>query len=233
MSYNAEICLAMPRVKMKEVHLQTTQPIETLYEDDELIAVHKPAWYLVHPSYEARDALDVLSTLKVRGLAPIHRLDRQTSGILLLSKNPEFTQQLQAIWPSERVEKRYLAYVYGRPPYEFEAKRALTDLETKTKKEACTVFKTLEYFEKGALVEARIFTGRRHQIRRHLSHLGHHILGDRMYGKGRINNWARSQGLERLFLHSHSLVFWHPFLKKKIVLDCPLPKDLSLFLSQR
>lgn len=236
MSYNARIRLAMPRVKMKELERSKVKGVETiqvLYEDDGLLVVHKPPWYMVHPSSEAPRAKDVLTTLNRPMLAPIHRLDRQTSGILVFSKSPELTREIQKIWSSPQIQKSYLAYVYGNPPGEFESHRELTDAKNGVKKSAQTSFKTLQYFSKGALVEAKITTGRRHQIRRHLSHLGFHILGDSMYGKGRINQWARDNGLSRLFLHAHHLILWHPLLKKSLTIECPLPEDLSSFLSQR
>lgn len=226
----------MPRVKKKEkvkVPLERLVTIDLLYEDENLLIVHKPPWLMVHPSREAPRAKDVLTLLKRPQLAPLHRLDRQTSGVLAFSKSPEFTKQMQKIWSGPKVQKSYLAYVYGSPPLEFASDRELTDSKNGIKKKAYTSFKTLQYFHKGALVEAKIRTGRRHQIRRHLSHMGLHILGDSMYGKGRINQWARANGLGRLFLHAHHLVFWHPVLKKNLTIECPLPEDLSSFLTQR
>lgn len=228
MSYNAKKRLAMPCVKMKEV-----QDIQVLYEDEGLLIVHKPPWFMVHPSSQAPRAKDVLSFLNKPNIAPVHRLDRQTSGILVFSKSAELTREIQKIWSGPQVQKTYLAYVFGQPPLEFFSNKELTDAKNGRKKMAHTSFKTLAYYPKGALVEAKIATGRRHQIRRHLSHLGLHILGDSMYGKGRINQWARENGLERLFLHAHHLSLWHPILKKTLEVDCPLPEDLSRFLAQR
>lgn len=213
--------------------LKTKAIIDVLYEDEHLLAVHKPPWYLVHPSLEAKETRDVLSELKTKNLAPIHRLDRQTSGLLLLSKNSDVTREIQKNWHTQKVQKKYLAYVYGRPLEKFESRRPLSDQKSGLKKSAHTSFQTLKYFEKGALIEAQIYTGRRHQIRRHLSHMGHHVLGDRMYGKGRLNQWAKENGLPRLFLHAHSLIFWHPKQRKEIKLHLSLPQDLQNFLSQR
>lgn len=205
------------------------------YEDEYYVILEKPAWTLVHASKEAPAAQDMLQTIRrFNGefLFPLHRLDRQSSGCLVFAKTAEAAAKLQAIWHGPEVTKTYTCYVYGCPEQKFVSQRELTNKRTKTKQTAETHFKTLEYYDKGALLKACIKTGRRHQIRRHLSSLGHHIVGDRMYGKGRINKWAQELGLERLFLHATQLELVHPYSHRSIVVHSPLPNELQSFLDK-
>ena len=126
--------------------------------------------------------------------------------------------------------KEYIALVRGTPPDEFSSDRPLTG-SSGVKREAHSSFERLASFDRCSLVRARITTGRRHQIRRHLHHLAHQIIGDTQYGKGRINQYHRdTYGLPRLALHAHQIEFEHPHGDETVSVTCPLAADLREYL---
>ncbi len=211
----------------------STAPLEILHLDDSLVAVSKPGGLLVHRTRISRDRVFLLQTLARqldRTLYPVHRLDRAASGILVFGLTSGDARLLHSALKADSARKEYLTLVRGTPPDSWESTRPLTG-RTGTKQEARTTFTTLAGFFRLSLLRARIYTGRRHQIRRHLHHAAHQILGDTTYGKGRINQFFREEyGLPRLFLHATTLSITHPRTGQVLTLQCPLAEDLRAFL---
>ncbi len=216
-------------------------PIEILYQDSDLIAANKPGGLLVHRSRESADQVFLLQMLREQlntYVNPVHRLDRAVSGTILFAYDTDGTRAVQERLVAEDCVKEYLALVRGEPAEKGFCDRPLSDKKG-TKKEAYTeyerllVFPPLDFIRGLTLLKVRIKTGRRHQIRRHLSHIHHHLLGDTSYGKGRINTEFRERyGLPRLFLHSYRLNIRHPASDERMEIRCPLAKDLADFIAQ-
>lgn len=163
---------------------------------------------------------------------PIHRLDGGTSGCLVFALSSESANLLQQQLQEDSAVKRYIALCKGHLPQEGRFDRQLTG-ENKIKKDALTLFKLIQTFNGLSLLDVQIKTGRKHQIRRHLSFEGHHIVGDVNHGKGWFNRKYREEyGFHRLFLHCHRLEFIHPVSKVGVVIDCPLPAELTELLDQ-
>jgi tRNA pseudouridine65 synthase len=201
--------------------------IEVVYEDDELLAVNKPAGLLVHRSAIAADEkVFLLDQVREQVGAPVflaHRLDRATSGVLLLAKSRDMAAELGRQFMARSVEKSYLAIVRGWPEAEGTIDYALPDSrERGPRKPALTrwrVHATVsvpivlgKYPEQRyALVEAFPETGRYRQIRKHFHHVSHHIVGDTSHGRGDHNRlWRTHFGVHRLLLHAWRLTFVHP-----------------------
>lgn len=201
--------------------------IEVVYEDAELLAVNKPAGLLVHRSAIAADEkVFLLDQVREQVGAPVflaHRLDRATSGVLLLAKSREVASELGKQFMARAVEKSYLAVVRGWPEAEGTIDYALQDSRDRSpRKPALTRWRTLATVElpialgkypqqRYALLEARPETGRYRQIRKHLHHVSHHIIGDTSHGRGDHNRlWRIHFGVHRLLLHAWRLTFTHP-----------------------
>jgi 23S rRNA pseudouridine1911/1915/1917 synthase len=215
-----------------------------VYQDPDLLAVAKPAGLCSHPAHPGQDSAltQVCALLEGSGASPVlqHRLDRDTTGLLLFALHEESNQSLYRQFSERRVEKSYLALVEGRPPSLFSAEdrlksgargRTLVDSDGQ---EAHTDFTTLAYGDGAALVEAHPRTGRTHQIRVHLAAQGFPLLGDALYGGALFFKTASSPlAIPRHLLHAHRLRFHHPRTGKPMLLECPLPPDffpvLSLF----
>ena len=218
-----------------------------LYEDDWLVAVDKPPGMAVHGgSGIALGLIELLraSRPQARFLELVHRLDRDTSGVLLIAKKRSALTALHAQLREGRVDKRYLVLVRGPWP---EAKRTveapLHKFSTRagerrvrvegTGRPAATVFRRERTWSRQApplaLLEAELKTGRTHQIRVHLAHIGHAIAGDDKYGDFAWNRELAHQGLRRMFLHARRLTFAHPASGERLTIDSPLPKDLAAF----
>lgn len=220
------------------------QGIHVLYRDDHLVAVSKPGGMPVHHSKEHRDASVVLlQTVRDqlgRRVNPLHRLDRPTSGIVLLTFQNADTAAFAEALSRDDTEKIYVALVRGRfPTGRTPVDRPLTNKTSGKVQDARTDFTYLRCVQLGdrfgvaSLIEARLHTGRRHQIRRHVSHLRHQILVDSNYGKGAINRYCRNElGIPRLFLHAARLELTHPLTEQRLVIECPLPPDLADPLSR-
>lgn len=205
--------------------------LSILWRDDRLIAIHKPAGWLVHrtglDAGETRIVLQALrSQLGGRHVWPLHRLDKGTCGVLLLAMDAEMARHMGQAFADGRVHKRYLARVRGWLQGSVEVDHPLRPDEAAADaplQPAVSRFGTLAHWElpggadprypasRCSLVWGEPLTGRRHQLRRHLKHLSHPILGDATHGKGAVNRWWASQwGLQRLWLHAQSLRFDHP-----------------------
>jgi len=211
-------------------------PIRIHHQDERIVVVEKPPGIHVHRTHLSPDR-DVLLT-RVRDqlgrhLHPVHRLDRATSGLLVFALDPTTAASLQEAWSTAAVEKEYLALVRGTAPAEMVSERPLTRREDGVRQDARTEFRSLGTDRGFSLVLASLRTGRRHQIRRHLAHEGHQIVGDTTYGKGGINRWLREEhDLPRLLLHAHRLTL--PRAEADgvpLTLRSPLPEDFSRFLT--
>ncbi len=224
---------------------------EILYEDEALLALNKPAGMAVHGG--SGISLGVIEALRqirpeARFLELVHRLDRETSGVLLLAKKRSALTILHAQLRGEaktRADKRYIALVKGQWPDEKRhvrlrlAKYVIANGERRVAVdedngvEAHTVFSRMENFADATLLEADIRTGRTHQIRVHLTHLGFPILGDDKYGDFPLNKSiaaARNGGLKRMFLHAHFFATQHPLTGLHLEIRAPLPSDLEHYL---
>jgi 23S rRNA pseudouridine955/2504/2580 synthase len=216
--------------------------LPVLFEDEWILAIDKPAGIAVHGgSGVAHGVIESLRSMRpdARFLELAHRLDRDTSGILLIAKKRSALTGLHEALRSRDMDKRYLAGVAGRFRNERQRVRlALAKRDTAEGKrvsvsesgqEAETVFHLVERRDEASLLEAELLTGRTHQIRVHLAHLKHPVLGDDKYGDFELNKSLRKQGLKRMFLHAAKLGFDHPVTREKIQLESPLPPDLRRF----
>jgi len=200
--------------------------VTILYQDDHIVAVHKPAGMVVHRSRESRDAVTCLSATRDqvgRHVFPVHRLDRGTSGVLVFGLTSEIAAALQKKWTDGSTCKTYFALVRGWAPEEGKIdKPLLAVLDDPVSRGAVTEWKSVAQFElpievgafpttRWSLLRVRPLTGRRHQIRKHLHSISHPLLGDSIYGDGRHNRAARAfLGVHRLFLTAKSLELDHP-----------------------
>jgi 23S rRNA pseudouridine1911/1915/1917 synthase len=209
------------------------------YEDEHLLVVDKPAGVVVHPSAGHRSGTLVHGLLahaisgggEAERPGIVHRLDRDTSGLLVVARSDEAHRRLQRLLRKRGIEREYLALVRGRPRsqhgrIEGAIGRDRTDptrisLDTATPREAVTNFDVLELLPGHALLRVRLETGRTHQIRVHLAAIDLPVAGDSVYGV------PRDLGLERQFLHSSRLAFDHPFTGKGVEAESPLPADLD------
>ena len=177
---------------------------------------------------------------QARFLELVHRLDRDTSGVLLVAKRRPALVALHEAMRTRAMDKRYVVAVAGRFRNELQrvrlalAKRTLADggkhvSVSEAGQEAETVFRRLERCAAASLLEAELLTGRTHQIRVHLAHLRHPILGDEKYGDFELNRRLRKEGLKRMFLHARSLAFAHPISGEPVRVESPLPDDLAAF----
>jgi tRNA pseudouridine65 synthase len=222
------------------------EPLTVLWRDEHLIAIHKPAGWLVHRTgLDAGETRFVVQTLRDqlggRHVHPVHRLDKGTCGVLLLALHVDAARAMGEVFMRHAVEKRYLALVRGWAPAAVEVDHPLRPDDTPPDtpaQPAHTRVRRLAGIElaeaaeprfpttRASLVEARPLTGRRHQIRRHLKHLAHPIIGDATHGKGPLNRWwAERLGRQRLWLHAWQLDFVHPLTGQPMALRSPLGWD--------
>ena len=201
-----------------------------LHRDDDLLAVDKPSGLAVHRGW-AQDgvvAMSLARDLAGRRVYPVHRLDRGTSGVLVLALGPEAARRMAQAFESGRVRKRYLALVRGIPPAGGVIDHPIPRSPGGPRVPAVTRFRTLATFERYAWLEVVPESGRLHQIRRHLKHISHPLIGDVRYGKGEHNRLFRCRfGLHRLALHAAELRLPHPATGLELVLQAPLPGDLA------
>lgn len=228
-------------------------PLTVLYRDDFLIAIHKPSGLLVHRTVldwrETRFALQILRNQIGQHVYPVHRLDRGTSGVLLFALNSDISRAMAKQFEAGTVEKRYWAIVRGHTQESGEIDHALTrqkdDVDflgqtvIQTSQEALTRYRLLATAEipvqvdrypssRYALLELTPVTGRRHQLRRHLKHISHPIIGDATYGKGRHNRlFAERFDCARLLLTCRTLTITHPISGNLLQFAAPLDPDFA------
>ena len=243
-----KISLNLPEVKKNEI-LPLNFPLKIWYEDENIFVVEKPSNMVTHPAYGHYDdtlvnvllSLNIpLSTYQGKERAGIvHRLDKETSGLLVIAKDEETHQFLSRQFAERKVQKEYLALVWGSlPKDEVEVVAPLRrDLKNRKKicvdksgREAKTVFQSVDNLKFISLVKGIPKTGRTHQIRVHLAHIKHPIVGDFLYG-GHLENGVPSDIIKkyvkesgRFFLHAHKIVFEN-IKGKKIEVVSPLPQD--------
>lgn len=241
----------------KEAAPSTIQPeaiaLNIIYEDPAILVVDKPAGMVVHPAFGHHSGTLVNAILAhcddlsgiggVQRPGIVHRLDKDTSGLLVVAKTDQAHQSLVAQFKGREVEKVYLALVHGRvkdseglidlPIGRDQAHRKKMSTRGSRGKDARTTWRVLENYRQTTLLEVRIETGRTHQIRVHLSTSGHPVVGDSLYGgirnSGNIDDKIRAllRGMRRQALHAASLSFLHPLSGERIVFSSPLPPDMA------
>jgi RluA family pseudouridine synthase len=207
-------------------------PLEVVYRDEHLIAINKPAGVPSHHGW-ARDVRPALQRVRDQIgqlVYPVHRLDRATSGLLLFALSSEVARDMQAALAA--ADKRYLALCRGREATLTRVDHPLAREPGAARREAVTDFRWLGSFERYGWYEARPRTGRTHQIRRHLKHVSHPIVGDVRYGKGEHNRLFRERfGIQRLALHCHRIALLHPRGDHRIELLAPLDREFLRLLA--
>ena len=224
----------------KEIGLKAQDiPIDVLYEDCDIIVVNKPKGMVVHPANGNPDGTLVNAVMAIckdslSGIGGeirpgiVHRLDKDTSGVIIVAKNDKSHIALSEQIKNHEVEKTYIALVKGfvkeneatiNMPIGRSTKDRKKMAVNKNGKNAITHFKVIERFKNYTLLEVKIETGRTHQIRVHLSEIGYPIVGDVVYSNGR-NEW----GIEGQCLHAKSLKFKHPITCKEMFIEAPLPE---------
>jgi 23S rRNA pseudouridine1911/1915/1917 synthase len=210
------------------------------YEDEHLMVVDKPAGVVVHPAPGHRGATlaEALKGRAAGGPDPeragvVHRLDRDTSGLMVVAKSEEAHRALQRMIKAREVEREYLALVEGSvdadsgtidaPIGRDRANRTTVSTRTDKARAAVTHFEVVERLPRTTLLRVRLETGRTHQIRAHLAAIGHPVCGDRPYGGG---DCGKRIGLDRQFLHSARIVFMHPKSGHTVVCESKQPADL-------
>ncbi len=215
--------------------MNEASPLALLYRDEHLVVVDKPSGLLVHRGWgdDERVALTLARDAVGAYVYPVHRLDRGTSGALAFALSPPVAAALHRAFEAGEVDKRYLALVRGAAPAQGFVDHPIPRREGGPRVEARTSFRLVAVSprERCSLVEARPETGRLHQVRRHLKHAGHPVLGDANYGKGVLNRHYRdAYGLGRLALHAASLAFAHPATGAPLRVEAPVPPDLGRVL---
>ena len=215
--------------------------LKILYRDDDLVAIDKPDGVLVHRTRLARDHVFVMPLLRDqigRLVYPVHRLDRATSGVMIFALRPDMAAALVDSFTARRVTKQYLAVVRGHIEPAGRVDHPLRELDGEVAREAATRYERLAIAEipvavgtypcaRCSLVVAQPETGRGHQIRRHLKHLAHPVIGDTQHGDGRYNRLFRERfGLYRLLLHAWRVSFPHPRTGTVLNVDAPLPDEM-------
>jgi 23S rRNA pseudouridine1911/1915/1917 synthase len=220
-----------------------TASFEVAYEDQHLLVVDKPAGVVVHPArgHSAGTLAQALAGRAAGGEEPwragiVHRLDRDTSGLLVVAKSDSVHRALKALLAQRRLRREYLALVDGHPPARtgtidapigrHRRDRKLMSIDSEDPREARTHFEIEQLLPAAALLRVVLETGRTHQIRVHLAAIGHPVCGDPQYGtRGRF-------GLARQFLHATRLAFKHPVTGAEVDVSSPLPDDLVAALDR-
>jgi 23S rRNA pseudouridine955/2504/2580 synthase len=217
-----------------------------LWEDEGLVIINKPSGIAVHGGSGINfGVIEIFRHLRpdARFLELVHRLDRDTSGCLMIAKKRSVLREIHVLLQQHQITKLYWALVQGRwheDQHTVSASLLKNRLRSgermvrvsKEGKPAVTLFKALEYFKQATLIEARLQTGRTHQIRVHAAHLGHPLAGDEKYGDKLFNKSLREIGCKRLFLHAYQLHFILPSKAKTITVTADLPKELQKVLKQ-
>jgi len=249
------VTLEMPEYRAHEV-LPEPIPLSVIYEDAHLVVLNKPPGLVAHPApgnytgtlvnallhhYGSLPSADPDNEAKGRDRAGIvHRLDKDTSGVMVIARTPEALRSLSAQFKGRVVKKHYTALVagvikkgsgtitvaIGRHVKE----RKKISVHTHSAREAITAYKVKERYKDATLVEVEIKTGRTHQIRVHMAHIGHPVLGDRAYG-GKAAR-AGTGGLDRQMLHAETLSLLHPDTGHPMTFTAPPPADMAAVIGQ-
>jgi len=238
--------IRIPPVRVAERGATVPAPhfkLPVLFEDEALLAIDKPAGIAVHGgSGVAHGVIESLRSMRpeARFLELVHRLDRETSGVLLVAKKRAALVALHEALRTRAADKRYLVGVAGRFRNELQrVKAALAKHQaadggkrvavSEGGQAAETVFRRLARGAEFSLLEAELLTGRTHQIRVHLAHLKHPVLGDDRYGDFELNRRLRKEGLKRMFLHAASITLAHPITGEVLAIEAPLAPELERF----
>ena len=232
---------------------QEAEILEILYRDDYMVAVNKPSGLLVHRSpidkHETAFALQILRDQIGQYVTPVHRLDKPTSGVLLFALNAEIAKKLSEQFHANVVEKEYIAIVRGYTEEEglidhplkqmLDTKAQKKQGITKEEQEAQTEFERIATVElpyavsrypaaRYSLVKLLPKTGRKHQLRRHMKHIFHPIVGDTKHGRGEHNQLFREKfDCHRLLLHAQKMTFKHPVSQEKIVIEAGMDEKFE------
>jgi len=238
--------LSAPKTDTPSEHLQKLITNTILYEDDGLLIINKPSGMAVHGGSGIN--FGVIET--IRALRPqakflelVHRLDRDTSGCLLIAKKSSVLKELHELLRTGDIQKCYLALVQGYWPkhlHEVDAPLKKNILQSGERmvfvqndgKQSLTEFNVVQRFSEVTLIQAKPKTGRTHQIRVHAQHAEHPVVGDEKYGEKKFNKHMRKLGCKRLFLHASQLIFTLPTSGKDISVKAELPEDLQKFLDK-
>jgi 23S rRNA pseudouridine1911/1915/1917 synthase len=246
--------VAVPAPAPAEAQAQDI-PLAILFEDEHLLVVDKPAGLVVHPAAGNLDGTLVNALLHhcagrlsgIGGVARpgiVHRIDKDTSGLLVVAKTDRAHEGLAKQFAAHSVERAYAAVVAGRPlPPAGRIEGALARSTANRQKmaivsdgrgkRAVTHFRTVQPLLDAALVECRLETGRTHQVRVHMTSIGHPLLGDPVYGRTRPTHREALQqlGFARQALHARTLGFFHPATKEKLTFESPIPPDIQELIS--
>lgn len=220
--------------------------ISILYESPSCLVINKPRGVTVHPAKQTKSEVTLIEKLrkelKYKNLELVHRLDKETTGCLLVAKNPEVLAFLKKQFKDRTVKKIYLAIVAGVP----REKKAMIDspigrslvkrmkmslFKTGKSREAITVYEVIDSADDVALLKCEIKTGRTHQIRVHLASLGHPVLGDKTYGNDFSRAVSEKYGVQTMQLHAQKLEFASPETKGSVQVEAPTPEDFHDRLS--
>ena len=252
-----EITFLPPEPPSKEI-LPEEIPLNVIYEDDDLIILNKQAGILVHPARGNThgtlvNALAFYSNELSSGLGEfrpgiVHRLDRNTTGVMIVTKKDTAQWKIAKQFETRQVNKTYLAIVHGTPELNADRIKAALGVHPKFRekyairpeigKEAITFYEVIEAFRGYSLLKMTPKTGRTHQIRVHLAHLKHPIVADDMYGGKLVYQWQLEDSeavvqkpvIDRVALHAFSLEFRHPATEKIVKFEAPLPDDMQYML---
>jgi len=237
------VALTPPRVPDAAAPLAQRMPLSVVFEDEDLIVIDKPAGLVVHPGAGVPDRTLMNALLAhapalagVPRAGIVHRLDKDTSGLLVVAKNVSAQAKLAAQLADRSVKRVYLAVVHGDPrasgsidaPLGRDARSRTRMAVTSRGKEARTNFRVIERFGHAALVECRLETGRTHQIRVHFQHIRHPLVGDPVYKRGT----RRTSDFGRQALHAAELSLVHPRSGRQMSWQAPLPKDMAKLLDE-
>jgi 23S rRNA pseudouridine1911/1915/1917 synthase len=249
--------MTLPKLPSKEITPEE-MPLDIIYEDDDLIIINKPADLVVHPARGNRhgtlvNALAHYSSELSTGLGEfrpgvVHRLDRNTTGVMVITKNDIAQWKVARQFENRTIKKEYLAVVHGTPDLTADKISAPLGIHPKVRekyairpeigKEAVTFYQVLEQFRGYSLIKCFPKTGRTHQIRVHLSHIKHPIVGDDMYGGKLVYPWQLKDAapaveepvIARCALHASTIEFKHPTTGQVVKFEAPLPDDMNHLL---
>lgn len=240
-----EIVLQMEDDKELDVEAQDL-PLDVRYEDEDVIVINKPKGMVVHPAngnqsgtlvnallYHVKDLSGINGVLRP-GI--VHRIDKDTTGLLIVAKNDMAHASLSKQLQTKSVNRLYYALVHGVIPHDFGTIDAPIGRDVKDRqkmsvtstnsKDARTHFKVIERFAEYTLVECRLETGRTHQIRVHMQYIGYPVVGDEKY------SYRKTMKTNGQLLHAHQLTFLHPKTEEQITVEAPLPADFEEILAQ-
>ena len=233
-------------------------PPEIIYQDEDFVAINKPSGLLVHRSmidrHETQFALQIVRDHLGQRVYPLHRLDKPTSGILLFALNQDMARQMMPVFSGHQVQKKYIAIVRGHSAehelIDYPLKEQLDRIsdadadQDKEAQQAITEYRRLATIElpfavgpynsaRYSLLELQPKTGRKHQLRRHMKHVFHPIIGDTTHGDGKHNQLFRQQwGIQRLMLHAQELGFVSPSSDTAITIRAPFDASWDMLLDQ-